>query len=316
MISQREAARLQGFPDSFEFLGSKTAIYKQIGNAVPPLMAYQFAKSFGETGSFVDLFSGAGGLSLGFCMAGWRHVVANDIEMTFLKTHQHNLGGSVVHGDITNAEVRAEIVSKARAGLWGSHSAGPRVVLGGPPCQGFSTAGNKRSMSDERNHLFKNYAQLLTELEPDAFLFENVPGLKNMESGQVMALILNTLEAAGYTTKVWEVRADDYAVPQRRTRIVIVGSRDGDFSWKRPPAVSKYNVSRQTLNLLPTCPSVMDAISDLPLLVPSQDGSSLEYLGEPVHTYQELARDAISVEEYFQRITEEHNVGSIESECV
>lgn len=311
MISQREAARLQGFPDSFTFCGSKTAINKQIGNAVPPVLAYQFAKSFGEAGSFVDLFSGAGGLSLGFEWAGWSHVVANDIEKTCLETYERNLGGEVVLGDITQREIRQAIIDKARKALWRSAASGPRVVLGGPPCQGFSTAGKKRSMGDARNHLFKNYAQLLADLQPDAFLFENVPGLKSMESGRVMAMVLEELQAVGYETRVWVLKTDDYAVPQRRTRIIIVGTRG--FEWKRPATVTRVVSSDKELEWVPPCPSVKASLDDLPPIEPGEDGTELEYRTVSKTDYQRFARGEIFVDEYLTRIGGSGRNGCFES---
>ena len=154
MLSEREAARLQSFPDSFVFCGNHCSIQKQIGNAVPPLLAYQIAKALPWTGQYIDLFSGAGGLSLGFTWAGWEPIVANDIDASFLETYRRNVHESVVHGDIRDQEIvgkLCEIVqAKRRANM-------PLLVLGGPPCQGFSTAGNKRSEADQRNHLFAEF---------------------------------------------------------------------------------------------------------------------------------------------------------------
>src|SRR5205814_1515277 len=96
MISQREAARLQSFPDNFIFAGNRGSVNKQIGNAVPPLLAYQIASVLPYAGVFVDLFCGAGGLSLGFHWRGWRSAMANDIDKSFLATHERNFGTSVL----------------------------------------------------------------------------------------------------------------------------------------------------------------------------------------------------------------------------
>src|SRR5713226_5893880 len=84
VLTEREAARLQSFPDSFEFLGSHMSVAKQIGNAVPPLLSFQVALCLGVPGIYLDVFCGAGGLSLGFKWAGWRGFLANDIENSFL----------------------------------------------------------------------------------------------------------------------------------------------------------------------------------------------------------------------------------------
>lgn len=114
-ISFREAARLQSFPDDFVFVGSRTAIANQIGNAVPPLLGYQIARAVsGDVGAFVDLFSGAGGLALGFVWAGWSSIVANDMDSSALETHKLNFDSPAVLGDITSDEIREEIVSRVQ----------------------------------------------------------------------------------------------------------------------------------------------------------------------------------------------------------
>ncbi|XAZ23411.1 DNA (cytosine-5-)-methyltransferase [Sinorhizobium sp. B11] len=297
MISQREAARLQTFPDSFEFYGSKSAVNKQIGNAVPPLLAFQIAKHLGEKGEFIDLFAGAGGLSLGFHWAGWQQVVGNDIDASALETYKKNLGGNTVLGDVESDDVFSEIVKYAKN--TGQKHDTKRLVLGGPPCQGFSTAGNKRSMEDQRNHLFKRYADILTHVQPDGFLFENVQGLKSMEGGRVLQMVLATLEQAGYATSVWTVKAEQFGVPQRRTRVIIAGTRAGTQPLFPPPPISAWGKSDM---LLPPPPTVVDAISDLPPLEPGTDGSSLDYFTPPNSPFQQLMRGVISPDEYSSNV--------------
>lgn len=298
MISQREAARLQSFPDNFVFTGSKAAINKQIGNAVPPLLAFQLANALGATGEFIDLFAGAGGLSLGFHWAAWEQLVANDIDAAALNTYRENLGGVVVLGDICNDEVFRRIVeiANARPRVPGRR----RLVLGGPPCQGFSTAGNKRSMEDERNHLFKRYGDFLKSVQPDGFIFENVPGLKNMEGGRVLKMVTATLEDAGYSAEVLTVNAEQFAVPQRRTRVLILGTRIGEPPLARPHFVTAWNSERP---LVPLCPTVGAAISDLPPLSPGVDGSTLDYACPPTTLYQQLMRNEIDVQSFLEKLT-------------
>jgi len=296
MISQREAARLQSFPDSFVFTGSKAAINKQIGNAVPPLLAFQLASALGEPGEFIDLFAGAGGLSQGFHWAGWHQLVANDIDAAALNTYRENLGGQTVLGDICDNEVFDRLVAVANGHPRTSRR---RFVLGGPPCQGFSTAGNKRSMEDERNHLFKKYAAFLKSVRPDAFIFENVPGLKNMEGGRVLKMVTATLEEAGYSTEVWTANAEQFAVPQRRTRVLIFGTRIGESPLARPHAVTAWNSGDL---LAPSPPTVGAAISDLPPLSPGLDGSALDYASPPSSLYQKLMRGAIGARDFLAEV--------------
>lgn len=103
------------FPDSFEFIGSLGAINNQIGNAVPPLLAYQIAKNIPFKGQFVDLFCGAGGLALGFIWDGWTPIIGNDIDNYAVETHKRNLGGEAIVGDINSQEVHDAIVDAAVA---------------------------------------------------------------------------------------------------------------------------------------------------------------------------------------------------------
>jgi DNA (cytosine-5)-methyltransferase 1 len=295
-ISQREAARLQSFPDHFRFVGSRQSVNKQIGNAVPPLLALQLGLAFSEKGSFIDLFCGAGGLSLGFEMAGWRQVLANDIEKSFLETYLLNLGGTAVHGDIARPEVLTEVVATARARRRSSPD-GPLVVLGGPPCQGFSTAGNRRSMQDLRNHLFKQYVSVLKQLNIQAFVFENVPGLLNMQGGAVFRTITDALRSSGYELHTWVLGAEQFSVPQRRTRVLVVGVKDG-LKLVRPAILTNFEHLPSLLPSIKQCWTVADALSDLPPIAAGEDGSKLDYLGASRNRYQAFVRGDIRSGEY------------------
>lgn len=294
-ISQREAARLQSFPDNFRFVGSKLSINKQIGNAVPPLLGLQIAKSFGETGSFVDLFCGSGGLSWGFHQLGWKQIIANDIEKSFLETYQLNFRSNILHGDISEPSTFDELITKAKA----ASRNGPMIVLGGPPCQGFSTAGNRRSMADARNHLFKQYAKVLSFLDVDAFVFENVPGLLNMQGGIIFNEVKSVLEACGYKLRVWLAKAEEFGVPQRRTRVFIFGQRRKIELHVPSPITSGRNEATLLTPSHP-CWSVKDALNDLPPITAGEDGSTLHYSRDPSNRYQQFMRGSISALELLQ----------------
>ncbi|MBD2776689.1 DNA cytosine methyltransferase [Iningainema sp. BLCCT55] len=299
VISQREAARLQSFPDSFVFLGSRTAVSTQIGNAVPPLLAYQIAMQLCPPGIFVDLFAGAGGLALGFKWAGWQPVVANDIMPQGLQTYAKNIDSNVVIGDIRDPEVFSKIVSAVKKTRRSNLNL-KLFVLGGPPCQGFSTAGNTRSMSDERNSLFKNYQQIIEAIEPDGFVFENVMGLLNMERGYVFEQIKSALGSITQQLSIWKLDAADYGVPQRRKRIILVGSEQANRSIPQPPPVCDKTGSC-LVGLSPVV-SVSDALNDLPPLEPGQDGESLDYITPPLTNYQCLMRGVISPKQYLEKL--------------
>lgn len=301
VISQREAARLQSFPDDFIFLGNKGSINNQIGNAVPPFLAYQIALQFPVTGEYVDLFAGAGGLSLGFKWAGWTPLVANDVEKSFLETYKNNIDENVVLGDIRDKAVFANLVNLVKKKRRSTST--PLIVLGGPPCQGFSTAGNRRTMDDDRNRLFYEYKAFLEEIRPDAFLFENVPGLANMEGGRVFETVRSELSSAiSGELDSWIIHAEEYGVPQRRKRIILIGYNTSNFRISQPNPVTAYK-SRQ-FTMLPTSITVEDAISDLPRLESGEDGSDKDYVCDPKNPYQSLMRGEITPNDYLNWLSD------------
>lgn len=299
VISQREAARLQSFPDDFVFLGSRTAINTQIGNAVPPLLGYQIALHLGSPGIFVDLFSGAGGLALGFKWAGWLPVIANDIERIAIETYAKNVDSSVIVGDIQDPEISSKISSMANVARQLNPDA-KLFVLGGPPCQGFSTAGNPRSMQDGRNSLFRNYTQIITLINPDGFVFENVMGLLNMEQGRVFEQIKMVLESVTDQLSVWKLDTANYGIPQRRKRVILVGLKQ-QLQILPPPVVTGDSTENGLIDL-PSAVTTYEALSDLPPLESSQDGESLDYIFPPATDYQELMRGYISPEQYLNAL--------------
>ena len=302
VLSQREAARLQSFPDNFVFVGKKDSVNKQIGNAVPPLLAFQIASRLPRVGLFVDLFSGAGGLSLGFKWAGWEPIVANDIEGSFLETYRLNIHQNAIKGDIRQEDVFDAVVRQAKSARLRRKDM-PLFVLGGPPCQGFSTAGNRRSMEDERNKLFYEYKKILLALKPDGFLFENVPGILNMQGGEVFRLIQKELSSCAEKLVSWKLNAEEHGIPQRRTRVFLVG-----YNANQPPPISPQPVTQLyredvLFEELPRAISVEEALSDLPALEPGENGSQKCYLSAPTNPYQAFVRGHISPEKYLKQLT-------------
>ena len=302
VLSPREAARLQSFPDSFEFLGSQGAISTQIGNAVPPLLAYQIAQSLGPTGVFVDLFSGAGGMGLGFKWAGWQPIIANDIHATYLSTYAKNVHANVLVGSIASAEVFQKLLDAAKR----ARSDGrPFWVLGGPPCQGFSTAGKQRSMEDPRNHLAWDYVRFLEKARPDGFVFENVTGLLNIEGGRVFAAMQDAFSSVMPSITPAVLSADHYAIPQRRKRVILVGARSR-LDWHPPTPITSLRPTSALFSELPRAVSVQDALDDLPELLPNQDGRSLPYRRAPKTTYQAFMRGSMSASEYLRSVGQQN----------
>jgi DNA (cytosine-5)-methyltransferase 1 len=302
VMSQREAARFQSFPDDFVFAGSKLAINRQIGNAVAPLLAYQIARQQGEPGVFVDLFAGAGGLSLGFKLAGWTPLVANDFDRASLDTYVANIHDAVVHGDIRDPSVRSELVSVAKRARAAQPDA-PFLVLGGPPCQGFSTAGKRRSMDDDRNHLFRDYREVVDALEPDGFVFENVTGLLNMQKGRVFRDVCSVLGESMADLRADVLKTEHYGVAQRRWRVVVVARANG--AAPAPPVpLTDFPLEAAERNGLAVTPGAADAIGDLPPLQQGEDGSDIA-CAEAASNYQRFCRGIITAEDYLDGLRTE-----------
>ena len=159
----------------------------------------------------ISLFSGSGGLDLGFLATGkFEIILANDFNKEACETYSHNIGNHIICDNI------AHISDLKQAD----------VIIGGPPCQGFSTANPSRSFDDPRNQLFKEYARIIKEVKPKLFLMENVSGMVTMEKGKVFNLIKRELSECGYTLYDRLLNAKDFGVPQSRRRMIIIGVRN------------------------------------------------------------------------------------------
>lgn len=221
VISPREAARFQSFDDDYYFYGTKNDLLDQIGNAVPPIMAQAIAKKILENVEIdksIDLFAGAGGITSGFTHAGIKSKCAVDFvenACVTLKINEPKI--NVIVGDLTLEETKQKIykcVEKDRIDL----------ICGGPPCQGFSLAG-KRFVDDPRNKLFKEYLHILTHIMPKVFVMENVDGMRSMQGGKVYEEIIKSFSDAGYNVTSNFLYANEYGVPQKRKRLIIIGTR-------------------------------------------------------------------------------------------
>lgn len=160
------------------------------------------------------LFSGCGGLDLGFIQSGFDVVWANDFFKEAVETYKKNIGDHIVLGDIT------EIPSSEIPDDFD-------ILLGGFPCQGFSIANIKRSMKDERNFLYKEMLRIIRDKQPRYFVAENVKGLLSMQRGKVIEMIVNDFQELGYDVDYRLLKASDYGVPQNRERVFIIGNRLG-----------------------------------------------------------------------------------------
>lgn len=196
----------------------------------------------------IDIFSGAGGLSLGAEMAGIRISHAVEINQSAARTFLRNHKGAVVHqGDIKNIKA-SELESKGKPAF---------IIMGGPPCQGFSMSNTRtRNMKNEKNFLFLEFVRLVREIKPTWFVLENVWGLTNINEGKTQTMIENCFKELGYTVKSRVLWASHYGVPQNRNRFFMVGNKNGiEFEF---PMKFDYEVS------------VEEAIADLPVLTNGQ----------------------------------------------
>jgi DNA (cytosine-5)-methyltransferase 1 len=162
----------------------------------------------------VGLFSGCGGLDLGFVQSGYEIIWANDFNSDAVKTYKKNIGEHIIYGDITQVN-SSEIPNNFD------------VLLGGFPCQGFSIANIKRNMDDKRNFLYLEMLRVIKDKSPKFFVAENVKGLLSMEKGRVIQMIVEDFKKIGYRVDYKVLRASDYGVPQNRERVVIIGNRLG-----------------------------------------------------------------------------------------
>lgn len=172
--------------------------------------------------TLVSLFSGAGGMDLGFKKAGFDILWANDFNLDATITYKNNIGNHIVYGDICSID-SSEIPGSSNI----NDKENIDVIIGGFPCQGFSIANTKRSMKDERNFLYKEMLRIIEDKKPKIFVAENVKGILSMKNGKVIKMIKEDFEKLGYLVDIKLLNAAEYGVPQARERVIIMGNRIG-----------------------------------------------------------------------------------------
>lgn len=214
----------------------------------------------GSRPTCVDLFAGAGGMSLGFEQAGFDVVAAVEHDPVHCAVHKRNFPTTAVICDGVE-RVTAHAIRRAS----GVGSGPVNAVVGGSPCQGFSMIG-KRSLDDPRNALVRHFMRLVAELEADYFCFENVKGLTVGAHRAFLDEIVEGFDAAGYAVVLpWKVLdASWYGVPQRRERFFLLGAKRGLALPSYPGRRTNAAKSRRPVDGLPFGPTVWDALSDLP----------------------------------------------------
>lgn len=255
-----------------------------------------------------DLFCGAGGLSVGFVKAGFHIAFANDINPDCARTYTHNHPHTeFFHDSIENLSARQ--IFKAT----GLRRGDIDVLIGGPPCQGFSINAPKRDVRDKRNYLFKHYGRLVLEgLRPKVIVMENVPGMLSFEDGSFVHAIYEVFGQAGYRMKHMVLCSAHYGVPQERWRLFLIGTllKDPDITFPFPthwaPVRANFTGGR-SLTWITKVPSneeaaqgqrkfrrfitAREAIGDLPKLGVLEGSEVGAYNGGPYTEYQRTLRE-------------------------
>lgn len=221
----------------------------------------------------IDLFAGVGGLSLGFEQCGFDVVLANEYEPSIANAYKENhINTEVLVGDITQLDLDA---------TFGKFKGNIDVVIGGPPCQGFSQKGQRKTIHDPRNFLFKYYVKVVELVKPKYFVMENVPNLLSAEDGFFRKEIEELFNSLGYQLTMGVLNASDYGVPQNRRRAVIIGKRGS----------AAPNLPTPKRNIV----TIWDAISDLAYLESGEGEEVQEYKYEPQSAYQSMLREGSSL---------------------
>ena len=221
----------------------------------------------------LDLFSGAGGFSKGFEMTpGFTTVVASDFNEPALRTFQRNFPwAKVISGDITNEEIKQSIEKAA-------NDTKVNMIIGGPPCQGFSNKGKKLGLDDPRNFLFLEYLEMVNRLQPEVFVIENVKAMLTAVDGYFIKEIVNRIHALGYKVNYSILSASNYGVPQNRQRAIIIATKNTEIKMPTPIVDIEHRTT------------VRDAISDLSYLNSGEGEMVSHYQKKPESNYQIMMR--------------------------
>lgn len=236
----------------------------------------------------IDLFAGVGGLSLGFEMAGFDVVLANEYDTSIAEAYSKNRPNTkMIVEDITKLPVKE---------CFGSYEGKINVVIGGPPCQGFSQKGQRKSIDDPRNYLFRFFFNVVRQVKPKYFVIENVPNLLTTNNGIFKDEIIELFNGAGYAVSSGVLCAADYGVPQDRRRTCIIGKHGAD-SIGLPATTDKKT-------------TIWDAISDLSYLESGEGAEIQSYRSDPQSEYQAILRHGST--ELYNHIATRHSKETLE----
>lgn len=230
--------------------------------------------------NIIDLFCGCGGFSKGFEQAGFNILLGIDIWKDAINTYKTNFPHAyTILGDLSNIESN-DILSKVNVSINDID-----VIIGGPPCQGFSVSG-KRMIDDPRNILYKSFVRIVDSIKPKIFVMENVPGLVRLFKGQVKTQIIEDFSNIGYEVSMQELVASDYGVPQTRKRVFFVGLNKNKI--KNSEYV--FPVKTHGIGKIPYITTI-DAISDLDFIGDTNVLSNEDqYKLKPLTDYQKDMR--------------------------
>lgn len=234
-----------------------------------------------------DLFAGVGGLSEGFIMDGFEIGFAVEFDKEIASSYKKNHPDTdVIADDICNVDLKS------------LHERHPQidVIIGGPPCQGFSQKGKRLSLDDPRNFLFQQFVKFVDEFKPKYFMLENVPNITTTSNGYFKDQIIKSFENLGYQVTCGVLCAKDFGVPQDRRRAVFLGQ------------LGKLEIALPSpLNIHTT---VKDAIYDLPFIDSGEGDEIAAYDKEPISAYQKLMRRGSTV--LYNHVATKHSKSAIE----
>ncbi|MDP2925908.1 MAG: DNA cytosine methyltransferase [Nanoarchaeota archaeon] len=220
----------------------------------------------------IDLFCGCGGLSEGFEDAGFNIVCGNDVDKNMVESFKLNHpNAKAILGDITKIPSEELLNNNKKEDI--------TLIIGGPPCQGFSSVGDRKE-EDPRNKLFYEFVRVVKDIKPKIFVLENVTGILTMQGGKVKEIIKQEFEKLGYNVTIKILNAEEYGVPQKRRRVFFVGNLFGkEFEF---PKVEFDGINKPFR-------TVWETIGDLPQIDSGKE--SKEYLEEPKTDFQKLLRN-------------------------
>ena len=219
--------------------------------------------------TIIDLFAGVGGLSLGFEMEGFHVLLANEYDPSIAEAYIRNRNNpNMVVADIKLLPIKE---------TFGKYKNKVTVVVGGPPCQGYSQKGQRKTINDDRNFLFRYFVDVVREVQPLYFVMENVPNLLTAKNGYFKNEIITLFKDMDYIVNADVLCAANYGIPQNRNRAFIIGKKGSQIPVNMP----EKEKTRTT---------IWDAISDLNYLEPGEGANEQEYLYEPMSEYQKKMR--------------------------